>query len=280
MKIEAGQVAAITGGGSGIGRELALACAARGMAVAIADVELHAAEETVALLAVHGVRAFAQRVDVTRAEEVAQFAARTFAEFGACHLLCNNAGVLVLGPLLEAKRSDWQWVIDVNLFGVINGIEAFLPRMLAMDCAAHILNSVSLRGIAAGPSCGVYAASKFAALGLTETLQLELADSPIGVTALCPWSVDTAIMTSERNRPGGTGSGLSSDDIETLKQSAPDRNPITIGADQVAAVALEAIEHDELYAITHPCARELLERRFTAVLQSLERVRQRHPELP
>jgi NAD(P)-dependent dehydrogenase (short-subunit alcohol dehydrogenase family) len=243
-------------------------------------VELSGAETTVALLKAAGAKAFAHRVDVTRADEVDAFAERTFAEFGACHLLCNNAGVLVLGPLLEAKRSDWDWLIEVNLFGVINGINAFVPRMRAMECAAHVLNSVSLRGIAAGPSCGVYAASKFAALGLTETLQLELADSRIGVTALCPWSVDTAIMTSERNRPSGPGTGLSGADIETLKQSAPDRNPITISAERVAAVALEAVEDNELYAITHPCARELLERRFNAMLQSLERVRQRHPELP
>jgi NAD(P)-dependent dehydrogenase (short-subunit alcohol dehydrogenase family) len=278
MRIEPGQVAAITGGGSGIGRELALACAARGMVLAIGDVELHAAEQTVALLQARGARAFAQQVDVTRPEQIEAFAVRTFAEFGGCHLLCNNAGVLVLGPLLEAQRSDWQWVMDVNLFGIVHGIEAFVPRMLAMNAPAHVLNSVSLRGIAAGPSCGVYAASKFAALGLTETLAIELAERGIGVTALCPWSVDTAIMTSERNRPSGPGTGLASDDIETLKKAG--RNPITIAADQVATVALEAVEANELYAITHPCARELLERRFDAVLQSLERVRQRHPELP
>lgn len=280
MKIETGQVVAITGGGSGIGRELALACAARGMAVAVADVELKAAQQTAALLVERGARAFAQQVDVTSAAQVEAFAAHTFAEFGACHLLCNNAGVLVLGPLLEARRADWEWVIDVNLFGVINGIDAFVPRTLAMNSPAHVLNSVSLRGIAAGPSCGVYAASKFAALGLTETLRLELADKNIGVTALCPWSVNTGIMTSERNRPSNAGGGLSEEDIETLKKSAPGQNPITIEADQVAQLALEAVEDNELYAITHPCAREMLEQRFDAMLKSLERVRLRHPELP
>jgi NAD(P)-dependent dehydrogenase (short-subunit alcohol dehydrogenase family) len=278
MKISSGQVAAITGGGSGIGRELALACAARGMAVAIGDVEPEAAQRTVELLAEQGARAFAQRVDVTDPAQVEAFAQRTFAEFGACHLLCNNAGVLVLGPLLEAARADWQWVMDVNLFGIVNGIAAFVPRMLAMNTPAHVLNSVSLRGIAAGPSCGVYAASKFAALGLTETLRLELVDRNIGVTALCPWSVDTGIMTSERNRPGHATGGLSERDIETLKTAG--KNPITIAAAKVAVVALEAVEDNELYAITHPCARELLERRFTEMMESLERVRSRHPELP
>lgn len=280
MKMVPGQVAAITGGGSGIGRELALACATRGMAVAIGDVEPDAARHTVELLVERGVRAFAQRVDVTDATQVEAFAQRTFAEFGACHLLCNNAGVLVLGPLLDATRADWQWVMDVNLYGIVNGIAAFVPRMLKMDSPAHILNSVSLRGIAAGPSCGVYAASKFAALGLTETLRLELADKNIGVTALCPWSVDTGIMTSERNRPAHAGGGLSQDAIDTLKKSAPGQNPITIAAERVAAVALEAVEDNELYAITHPCARELLEQRFSEIMGSLERVRSRHPELP
>jgi NAD(P)-dependent dehydrogenase (short-subunit alcohol dehydrogenase family) len=278
MKIQSGQVAAITGAGSGIGRELALACAARGMAIAVADIELAAAEQTVALLVERGARAFAQRVDVTDTEQLETFAARTFAEFGACHLLCNNAGVLVLGPLLAAQRADWDWLIEVNLFGTINGVQAFVPRMLASQQPAHVLNSVSLRGIAAAPSCGVYAASKFAALGFTETLRLELAEKNIGVTALCPWSVNTGIMTSERNRPGSSGTGLSADDIETLKRAG--KNPITIEANQVAQLALEAIEDNELYAITHPCAQKLLEERSAAMLQSLQRVRARHPELP
>ena len=278
MRIEAGQVAAITGGGSGIGRALALACADRGLAVAIGEVEAAAAEQTVAMIAARGARAFSQALDVTRPEQVEGFAARTFAELGGCNLFCNNAGVLVLGPLLEATPADWKWVLDVNLFGVVHGIDAFLPRMLAAGAPGHILNSVSLRGIAASARCGVYAASKFGALGLTETLHAELADTPIGVTALCPWSVNTAIVASERNRPAGE-SGMSDEAVQALIDAAPVSN-ITIEADQVAMLALEAVEDGELYAITHPCAHDLLKQRFDAIMGSLERLRRRHPELP
>ena len=277
MRIEPGQAAAITGGGSGIGRALALACAARGMMVTIGDIDHAAAEETVALLHARGARAFAHQVDVTKPGHLTEFAARTFEEFGRCDLLCNNAGVLVLGPLLEAAPADWKWVLDVNLMGVVHGLDAFLPRMLAAGRPAHILNSVSLRGIAASPGCGVYAASKFGVLALTETLHAELAERQIGVTALCPWSVNTAIIASERNRPDARA--MAPEALQALIDAAPS-SAITIEADQAAQVAMEAIEDNELYAITHPCARDLLKSRFDAIMGSLERVRLRHPELP
>jgi len=277
MRIEPGQVAVITGGGSGIGRALALACAARGMSIAIADIESAAAAETVAMLKSRGARAFAQNVDVTKAKQLLDFADRTYSEFGRCDLLCNNAGVLVLGPLVNATPADWKWVLDVNLYGVLHGLDAFLPRMLAAGRPAHILNSVSLRGVAGSPGCGVYAASKYGVLALTETLHAELAERGIGVTALCPWSVNTAIVASERNRPDARS--MSPEALQKLIDAAPS-SEITIEPDQVAQVAIEAIEDNELYAITHPCARDLLKSRFDAILASLERVRVRHPELP
>lgn len=277
MRIEPGQVAVITGGGSGIGRALALACAARGMSIAIADIESAAAAETVAMLESRGARAFAQNVDVTKAKQLLDFADRTYSEFGRCDLLCNNAGVLVLGPLVNATPADWKWVLDVNLYGVLHGLDAFLPRMLAAGRPAHILNSVSLRGVAGSPGCGVYAASKYGVLALTETLHAELAERGIGVTALCPWSVNTAIVASERNRPDARS--MSPEALQKLIDAAPS-SEITIEPDQVAQVAIEAIEDNELYAITHPCARDLLKSRFDAILASLERVRVRHPELP
>lgn len=277
MRIEPGQVAVITGGGSGIGRALALACAARGMAIAVADIESAPTEATVAMLKAKGARAFAHALDVTQPNQMQDFAARTYSEFGRCDLLCNNAGVLVLGPLVNATAADWKWVLDVNLHGVIHGLDAFLPRMLEAGRPAHILNSVSLRGVAGSPGCGVYAASKYGVLALTETLHAELADRQIGVTALCPWSVNTAIVASERNRPDARS--MSPEALQKLIDAAPS-SAITIEPDQVAQVALEAIEDNELYAITHPCAHDLLKSRFDAILSSLERVRVRHPELP
>jgi len=247
------------------------------MAIAIADIEPAAARETAALVEAQGVPTLIRQVDVTRQEAVADFADAVFDRFGRCDLLCNNAGVLVLGPLAQATRQDWAWSLDVNLYGLIHGIQAFLPRMRAAG-AGHILNTVSLRGIATSAGCGVYAASKFAALAVSETLRLELAGEGIGVTALCPWSVDTAILASERNRPGEAG-GMSAEAVQRLIDAAP-VSDITIGADKVAEVALEAVEDDEAYAITHPCARSMLRDRFQAIAQSLEHVAQRHPELP
>jgi NAD(P)-dependent dehydrogenase (short-subunit alcohol dehydrogenase family) len=277
MRIEPGQVAVITGGGSGIGRALAVACAQRGMAIAIGDIESAAADETVHILKAKGARAFAQHVDVTKAGDLAAFAERAYSEFSRCDLLCNNAGVLVLGPLEKATPADWKWVLDVNLYGVLHGLDAFLPRMLEAGRPGHILNSVSLRGVAGSPGCGVYSASKYGVLALTETLHAELANRRIGVTALCPWSVNTAIVASERNRPDARS--MSPEALQKLIDAAPS-SEITIEPDQVAQVALEAVEDNELYAITHPCARDLLKARFDGIMSSLERVRVRHPELP
>lgn len=279
MKLEPGQVAVITGGGSGIGRALALACAARGMSVAIGDIDQAAAQDTVVKLKQRGAKAIAHRVDVTKSSAVLEFATRCFDDLGPCNLLCNNAGVLLLGALRQASAADWRWVMDVNLYGIVNGVQAFLPRMEAARHPGHILNTVSLRGIAAGPSCGVYAASKFAALGYSETLRMELADMGIGVTALCPWSVDTAILTSERNRPDG-GRTIDRADIERLKNTAPAKSDMTIDADIVAQIALEAVEDNRFYAMTHPGARVMLEQRHTEMVRALDDLCRRHPELP
>lgn len=277
MRLEAGQTVAITGGGSGIGRALALALAARGLAVAIGDIEADAAARVAAEVAALGVRSFAARLDVLRADQLDGFAARCFAELGGCDLLCNNAGVLVLGDLLDASDADWEWVLGVNLMGAVRNVRAFAPRMIAAGRPGHILNTVSLRGLAASAKVGVYAASKFALMGYSEALAAELAPHRIGVTALCPWSVDTAIVASDRNRPGG--GAMSPDDLQAMIDAVP-ASDITISAQAAAAVAIEAVESGTLHAITHPCARELLAGRFDAILASLDEVRARHPELP
>lgn len=281
MRLEPGQVAVIAGGGSGIGLELALACAGRGMTVAIADIQLDAARQAAAIVADrYGAMSvpLVRQVDVSRRDQMGAFADAVFGELGACHLICNNAGVLVLGPVLRATPADWSWVMDVNLFGTVNGIDAFVPRMLASGHPGHVLNTVSLRGLATSKGCGVYAASKFAALAVSETLRMELADDGIGVTALCPWSVDTAILASERNRPG-EGGGMSAEEVQRLIDAAPSNN-ITISAAKAAEIAIEAIERNEFLAMTHPCARDLLKQRFDAVMRAVDNAAHRHPELP
>ena len=132
---------------------------------------------------------------------------RAYQEFGAVHLLCNNAGICVFRPLPEMSDADWQWTLSVNLQGVVNGLQAFLPRMLAGGDEGHIVNTVSIAGLYATPgrSVGAYGATKFAVVGLSENLRLDLADSRIGVSVLCPGGVRTQIVFAGRNRPPQLG---------------------------------------------------------------------------
>src|SRR5436309_1473882 len=148
-----------------------------------------------------GVKALAVRTDVTELAQVQTLAARAFETFGAVHVLCNNAGVAAWGGLETATHRDWQWVLGVNLWGVIHGIEAFVPRMIASGRRGHIVNTASMAGLLATRGLGVYNTSKYAVVGLSETLVKDLAPHGIGVSVLCPLGVATRIRHSERNRP-------------------------------------------------------------------------------
>ena len=277
----AGRVAAITGGGSGIGRALAIACAEAGMDVALADVEAEKADETLAEVEARGRRGLAARVDVGEFAEVDAFAARTFAELGACHLLCNNAGVIVMGATHERTLEDWAWIVRVNLFGVIHGVRAFVPRMIEAGGPGHVLNTASINGLIALPANGAYTATKYAVLGLSESLRLDLAPHGIGVTALCPSAVKTGILRSERNRPAALGtSKVTREDVLRIMEAGAGANSTALGADRVAAAALAAVRSDEAYAITHPGTKPLFEARAEGILAAFDRARERDPEAP
>jgi len=205
MREFAGKVAVVTGGASGIGFALAERFAAEQMRVVLADVEAAALARAAATLRAQGATVLAVQTDVADGASVEALARQSYATFGAVHILCNNAGVSLGGPLWLASEADWSWLLGVNLWGVVHGLRAFLPRMLAGGEAGHVVNTSSLSGLIAPPGGGVYAASKFAVVGLTESLAQELAASgaPIGVSLLCPAGVATAIMDAERNRPAG-----------------------------------------------------------------------------
>jgi NAD(P)-dependent dehydrogenase (short-subunit alcohol dehydrogenase family) len=198
-----GKVAVITGAASGIGLALARACAAGGMRLVLADIEAAALANAAAQLRGAGAVLSSLVTDVSQDDAVATLAAHAWQEFGAVHLLCNNAGVFAGGLCWEASDADYRWVLGVNLWGVIHGIRHFVPRMIAQGGAAHIVNVASMAGYTAMPFAGVYHTSKHAVAGLSECLYHDLAlNAPqIGVTLVCPEMVNTGIGNAVRNRP-------------------------------------------------------------------------------
>jgi NAD(P)-dependent dehydrogenase (short-subunit alcohol dehydrogenase family) len=258
-----GRTAVVTGGASGIGRALIRRFARDGANVVIADVDEPGMAAVVGEAERLSVKAIAVRTDVTRLSQVEALAARAFDTFGAVHVLCNNAGVAAWGGLESATHRDWQWVLGVNLWGVIHGIEAFVPRMIARGEPAHIVNTASMAGLIASKGLGVYNTSKYAVVGLSETLAKDLRSYRIGVSVLCPLGVQTRIRDSERNRPAalrneGTESATP---VELIGRS--------LSPEAVADMVLAAIHANELYVITHEESLEPLRRRFERMERSI-----------
>jgi NAD(P)-dependent dehydrogenase (short-subunit alcohol dehydrogenase family) len=265
-----GKIAVVTGGGSGIGRALALALAREGARVVVADVDGAAAEATLRQAADAGGEGMAVRTDVASREEVAALADRVFDRYGRTHLLFNNAGVVVHGGLESATWQDWQWVIGINLWGVIHGLLAFLPRMIAGGEGGHVVNTASMAGLVASQGLGVYNTTKYAVVGLSETLVKDLRPHGIGVTVLCPMGVATRIREADRNRPAALRNepGATQGGEVTLIGR-------TLDPDEVAAQTLAAVRAGALYVITHDEALELLRRRS----QRLEGAVRRRPQV-
>jgi NAD(P)-dependent dehydrogenase (short-subunit alcohol dehydrogenase family) len=254
-------VAVVTGAASGIGRALARALAASGARLVLADVEAAPLAAAAAEIEAGGAGVLAVPTDVSRRDEVERLADQAFARFGAVHVLCNNAGVVVHGSLAEAAAEDWAWVLGVNLWGVIHGLGAFLPRMIAQGAGGHVVNTASMAGLVASAGLGVYNTSKYAVVGLSETLAKDLRPHGIGVTVLCPMGVATRIREAERNRPPALrppGARDRARDAITLMGE-------TLTPDAVAARTLEAVRAGELYVLTHPEARDAVRRRFDRV---------------
>jgi NAD(P)-dependent dehydrogenase (short-subunit alcohol dehydrogenase family) len=201
------RVAVVTGAASGIGLALSERFAAEGMKVVMADVEADALAEASESVRRTAPAVLATRVDVSRHEDVERLARETYDAFGAAHVLCNNAGVAVIGAVHEHTLDDWQWVINVNLWGVIHGVRAFLPRMLAGGDEAHIVNTASMAGLTTAQFMSVYDVTKHGVVALSESMFKEFAvtGAPIGVSVLCPGLVNTKIMRSSRNRPQELG---------------------------------------------------------------------------
>lgn len=269
MKHLQGRVAVVTGAASGIGRELAMACARRGMKLVLADVDADGLSATRALIPDCDARV--QRCDVSSLGDVQSLADLAFEQFGNVHVLFNNAGVAALGPVWAATAEDWNWVLGVNLLGVAHGIQSFVPRMIAAGEEGHIVNTSSAAGLAAVAGSGVYCASKHAVVALSECLlkDLELANSKLGVSVLCPALVKTAIADSHRNRPSHLAA--------TNPDSAPFDQRVRAGMDasdvsaaDVAEMTLEAICEERFYILPHPGVRPRIEERFRDIVDDFE----------
>jgi len=256
MKDLSGKVAVITGAGSGFGREFARLGAREGMKLALADVQQDALEVAVAEARAAGAETLGLRVDVSKPEEVEELAARANRDLRGVHLLFNNAGVAGGGGYVwESSLKDWQWILGVNLMGVVYGIRAFVPRMLKQDCECHVVNTASAAGLVSAPLMSVYNASKHAVVTLSETLfhDLRLAKAKIGVSVLCPAYVPTNIRSSDRNRPPD----LTDDAPPTPSQiAARERSEKAVAsgrlsAAEVARMTFDAVREDRFYVITH-----------------------------
>ena len=269
MKELKGKVAAVTGAASGLGRSMALAFAGEGMDLALADVDevnLSTVQEEVMA---KGVRAITLKVDVSQAAQVEGLRDQALTRLGGVHVVCNNAGVSPLGAVWENSVADWQWILGVNLWGVIHGVRAFAPHLIAQD-EGHIVNTASVAGLISPPGSGAYNVTKHAVVALSETLQHDLRErnSRVGVSVLCPAYVPTRITESERNRPRELAASEKSK--ETLAREAMLKKAVTSGkvsADQVARAVVAAIKDERFYILTHPRIKGAIQARMEDILQ-------------
>ena len=266
MKDFAGKTAVVTGAGSGIGRALARRFAYEGMFVVAADIEGPALDETVELIERVGGRATAMVSDVADVDAVQRLADATFADHGGTHVLCNNAGVFSGGLLWQRTLRDWQWVMGVNLYGIVHAIQSFVPRMLEQDSECHIVNTASMGGLFTNAYSGPYYTSKFAAVGLSECLahDLRAVGSKIGVSVLVPSLIATNIGRSDRNRPEQLmNPGLDeAPDVTFIKQALTDSTAGGIMPDEVAAIVIDAIIADDFYIPTKPSFTDQMQARY------------------
>jgi NAD(P)-dependent dehydrogenase (short-subunit alcohol dehydrogenase family) len=267
MKDLKGKTAVVTGGGSGIGRAMALAFAREGMDVAICDVELAPAEKVAGEVRAIGTKALAARVDVTDRAAMGAFADRVYQELGSCDILCNNAGVVTFKPVQQMADSDWDWVVGVDLIGVINGCKAFLGRMAKAGRGGHIVNTSSIAGMIAGATPGIasYTTAKFGVVGMSEGMANDLVAVDIGVSVLCPGGVKTRIAAAGRNRPEQFGGPEAPPAAMVAGMQQAGMEP-----DDVARLVVRAVKENQLHIMTHPDTRPAVEERFKRILDAYD----------
>lgn len=267
----AGKVAFVTGGASGVGLGQAKALVKRGARVAIVDIMQDRLDEVSAEFEAAGTPVMAVRMDLTDLDAYAAAVDRVEAELGPVQLLFNTAGVSQFGPLQHATMDDWRWQIDVNLYGTINALQVFLPRMLERGDECHITVTASMSAFLSLPGCGIYTATKMAQRGLTESLAADLADTNINVSLLCPGAVNTNIHQSLRARPahlGDTGFYKGTEEDEARLKAVIQHG---MEPERLAGYTLDAVEENRFYVLPYPEFRAPLEDVQTQVLGALAR---------
>lgn len=268
MRDFAGHVAVITGGASGIGFAVARALGRRGMKLVLADIEKAALDRAVAELTQEGFEATGKVTDVGDRAAVEALADHAWERFGGAHIVMHNAGVAVFGPLQTMTDHDWAWSLRVNLQGPINGVQAFLPRLLAQGQEGHMVFTASFAGLVPNRDLGPYNVTKAAVVALAESVHKDLRGTGIGSSVLCPMRVETAIDQSYRNRPaelGGPSANRSytEDELAQLQGRA-------LAVEPVAELVVAAIERGDLYIHTHGEARGFIVKRAEKIQESFK----------
>ena len=259
----AGRTAVITGAASGLGRAMAERLAAEGMRLVLADIERCPLEEVAHALGEVATEVVTQPVDVARVEDVDRLAEVAFDRFGAVHVLCNNAGVVKRARSWDLTLEDWQWVLGVDLWGVIHAVRAFVPRMLGQAAGAHIVNTASMSGLLPIPNLAAYSVAKAAVVALSEALQLDLESegAAIGVSVLCPGFIATRITESERNRPDELADTASVPKVARTTAGVE----ATMQASDVAELVVEAIRANRFWILTHDAYRDVIRARAAGI---------------
>jgi len=268
-----GKVAVITGGASGIGLAVAERAAAEGMRVVLGDIEEGPLREAEKSLGEEGAEVLGVVTDVSEAASVRNLRDQALERFGAVHVVHNNAGVGVGGPIWEVSEEDWRWILNVNLWGVVHGVNTFVPLLIEQG-EGHVVNTASIAGLVASAFLGPYNATKQAVVAISETLykDLQLAGSAVGVSVLCPGFVQTRIDESERNRPAWAPAA-EDEDAQNLRGAIKTLIAAGIPPAAVADRVLDAVRTNTFYILTHPELDQVVRTRF-------EDIDQRRPPSP
>ena len=276
MKEFKGKVAVVTGAASGIGYALAEKCLAEGMHVVMADIEQAALDSAAEKLSAGGNNSILKvQADVSIEAEIVKIKDKTIEEFGAVHLLFNNAGVGGGGNSWQATKKDWEWVLGVNLWSVIYGAQTFVPQMIAQDTECHIVNTASVAGLIGGSTNAAYSVTKHGVVAFTENFygDLRTEGTKIGTSVLCPGFVNTNIFDSGRNRPEHL-----SNDVEPPPPSEEDQARIAMFKEilkqglqpaQIADIVFEAIRNNQLYILTHEQFADMITERANNIIKGI-----------